>query len=60
MSTPNTARVDVRLHLDERTLVAELQAALATPLRPRVNASEALRAALRHAHGSMVAQRVAA
>lgn len=58
--TTSPGRVDVRLHADERALVAELQAALTTPLRPRVNASDVLRAGLMDLHGRMVAQRVTA
>jgi hypothetical protein len=50
------SRVDVRLTTSERAIVAQLQALLATPLLPRVNASDILRAGLRELHARLGAR----
>ena len=41
-----SAKLDVRLIGHERDLVAQLQEAMATPLRPRVTVTDVIRAGL--------------
>ena len=52
-----TPHVAVRLNDAERALIADIQAALSTPLLPVVSMSDALRAGLRELHARIERER---
>ena len=52
-----TPLVSVRLSDADRALMADIQAALSTPLLPPVSASDAIRAGLRELHGRLERER---